>query len=114
MGDKFKERDPKHYRAFQLPEQDGHRVGVKLVGPFDQPSLEAVTRLEDMGAILDPEKPVLLHWTGGPGLATPSGITRVINTRHFHLLLMSYRGTVESYPHGLTENNTTQHLVDDG
>lgn len=114
MSDEYKERKSQHYRTFHLPEKNGHQVGIRLVGPIDQESLLAAKSLEDVGKLLDPQKPVLLHWTGGPGLATPSGITRVINTRHFNLLLVSYRGTVDSLPHGRTEYNTTQDIIDDG
>lgn len=114
MSGKYKKRKSHHYREFFLPERDGHQVSVRLVGPYDQDALQAAQSLEDVGKLIDPKKPVLLHWTGGPGLATPDGITRAINTRHFNLFLISYRGTVNSKPLGKTEHNTTQHIVNDG
>lgn len=110
----IKERRSHHFKTFVLPEEKGHQVAVKAVGPFDQSSLESACSLEDLKNIMVLEKPVLLHWTGGPGLAVPTGITRVVNTRHFHLLQVNYRGTVESKPTGKTEYNTTQDLIADG
>jgi proline iminopeptidase len=114
LSEKYKKRKSSHYREFFLPEVDGHQVSVRLVGAYDQDALQAAQSLEDVGRLINQEKPVLLHWTGGPGLATPDGITRAINTRHFNLFLISYRGTVNSMPLGKTEHNTTQHIVDDG
>jgi proline iminopeptidase len=52
--------------------------------------------------------------TDGPGLPVAKGITRVVDTRHFHLLQIHYRGTVNSTPRQCIENNTTSHLVNDG
>ena len=54
---------------------------------------------------------LFLH--GGPGAGIAPAHRRLFNPERFHCVLFDQRGCGQSQPHGETQDNTTQHLIDD-
>jgi len=60
-----------------------------------------------------PDGIALLFLHGGPGAGTAPAHRRLFNPDRFHCILLDQRGCGKSMPHGETNENTTQDLIED-
>jgi proline iminopeptidase len=87
----FDEIEP--FNTGHLSSKDGHDVYFEESGnPSGQPI-------------------IFLH--GGPGGGTGPKQRRFFDPKHYRIILFDQRGCGQSKPLGETQNNTTQHLIDD-
>ncbi len=87
----FDEIEP--FNVGHLSSKDGHDVYFEESGnPSGQPI-------------------IFLH--GGPGGGTGPKQRRFFDPKHYRIILFDQRGCGQSKPLGETQNNTTQHLIDD-
>jgi proline iminopeptidase len=96
--------DVRHYRTDLFPELDPYACGHLPVGG------RHTIYWEQAG---NPRGVPILFLHGGPGAGAAAAHRRFFDPRYYRIIVFDQRGCGRSRPHGLVEENTTAHLVDD-